>query len=360
MLPFYHGLRTYLHGCIWKKFSKNFGKLYRLLQTQYANNFFSIFHRFRSLRTPANTLVINLAVSDFLMMLLGPTFIYNSLHEGPALSVKICRYYGFLGGLTGTASICTLTAIAIDRYNVVVYPLNPLRSTTRLRSRLMILICWLYALSFAIIPYLEIGLSKYVPEGYLTACTFEYLDVNPDAKAFMFVYFIFAWVVPLCTIGYCYFYILRVVIHARSIQSNKDKSKTEAKLAIVIIGIIGLWFLAWTPYAIVALLGITSNEKYLTPFSSMLPAVFCKTSACFNPYLYAVNHPRFRSELRRLLGCRPEQRVSELRSTYLSTRRNDPTNFSQRGRSRMHRANTLTDSNAEVHNMTEIGGDAIM
>lgn len=30
----------------------------------------------------------------------------------------MCRFYGFIGGLTGTASIATLTAISIDRYNV--------------------------------------------------------------------------------------------------------------------------------------------------------------------------------------------------------------------------------------------------
>lgn len=30
----------------------------------------------------------------------------------------MCRLYGFIGGLTGTASIATLTAISIDRYNV--------------------------------------------------------------------------------------------------------------------------------------------------------------------------------------------------------------------------------------------------
>lgn len=34
------------------------------------------------------------------------------------LEFIVCRIYGFVGGLTGTASIATLTAISIDRYNV--------------------------------------------------------------------------------------------------------------------------------------------------------------------------------------------------------------------------------------------------
>ncbi|XP_063698243.1 opsin, ultraviolet-sensitive [Culicoides brevitarsis] len=275
--------------------------------------------RFRSLRTPANQLVINLAVSDFFMLCLGPAFVYNSLHEGPFVSEFVCRLYGLVGGLTGTASIATLTCISIDRYNVVVYPLNPLRSTTKLRSRIMIIGIWIYSLLFACVPFLDIGLSKYVPEGFLTACSFEYLSPSKEAKIFMFTYFVFAWVVPLTIIIYCYFYILRVVVSPKSIRSSKDKNKTEIKLALVVIGVIGLWFLAWTPYSIVALLGISGNERYLTPLGSMIPAVFCKISACINPYLYAVNHPRFRSELRRLLGCPVESRFnSDMRTSFIS------------------------------------------
>lgn len=74
------------------------------------------------------------------MLAKAPIVIYNSFKLGPALGefgkVKIifeitkshsnsffvvcvvCRVYGFVGGLTGTASIATLTAISIDRYNV--------------------------------------------------------------------------------------------------------------------------------------------------------------------------------------------------------------------------------------------------
>lgn len=183
----------------------------------------------------------------------------------------------------------------------------------------MIVGIWSYSLFFSCVPFLDIGLSKYVPEGFLTACSFEYLSPSRDAKIFMFTYFVFAWVVPLLIIIYCYFYILRVVVSANSIQSSKEKNKTEIKLALVVIGVIGLWFLAWTPYSVVALLGISGNERYLTPLGSMIPAVFCKISACINPYLYAVNHPRFRSELRRLFGCSVESRYnSDMRTSFLS------------------------------------------
>lgn len=41
--------------------------------------------RCRSLRTPANNFVMNLAIGDLLMMAKIPIIIHNSLHNGPAL-----------------------------------------------------------------------------------------------------------------------------------------------------------------------------------------------------------------------------------------------------------------------------------
>lgn len=214
--------------------------------------------------------------------------------------------YGFFGGLTGTVSITTLTAISIDRYHVVVYPLDPLRSTTRNRSRLMVIIVWLYSGFFAIMPALDIGFSRYVPEGYLTSCSFDYLDKTTSARIFMFIFFLFAWAVPFAVITYCYFFIMKVVTAAKKIQSSKDKNKTEMKLAAIVLAVIGLWFAAWTPYSIVALLGISGNEDKLSAFGSMIPAVFCKSAACIDPYVYAMTHARFRMEFRRIFMKREQ------------------------------------------------------
>lgn len=163
----------------------------------------------------------------------------------------------------------------------------------------MILICWLYSLFFSGIPLLKLY-SSYVPEGYLTCCSFDYLTDDTDARIFMFCYFVFAWCVPFLSIAYCYSHILHVVLTANRIQSNKDKNKQELKLAAVVFSVIALWFVAWTPYAIVALLGISHNAHLLSPLGSMLPAFFAKGAACINPYVYAVTHPRFRAECKKM------------------------------------------------------------
>ncbi len=42
----------------------------------------------RHLRSPANIVIMNLAISDFFMLVKMPVFLYNSLLQGPALGMK--------------------------------------------------------------------------------------------------------------------------------------------------------------------------------------------------------------------------------------------------------------------------------
>ncbi|EDV96260.1 opsin, ultraviolet-sensitive [Drosophila grimshawi] len=296
----------------------------------------------KSLRTPANILVMNLAICDFLMLVKCPIAIYNNINEGPALGDAACRLYGFVGGLSGTCAIGTLTAIALDRYNVVVHPLQPLRRFSRLRSYFIIFLIWCYSFVFAVTPALDVGLSVYVPEGYLTTCSFDYLNKDTPARIFMALFFVAAYCIPLTCIVYSYFYILKVVFTANRIQSSKDKAKTEQKLTFIVAAIIGLWFIAWSPYAIVAMMGVFGLEQHITPLGSMIPALFCKTAACVDPYLYAATHPRFRVEVRMIFfGRGVLRRVSTTRSSYMTRSRSS---FNHRVRSSSNEGDNRAES----------------
>ena len=72
---------------------------------------------------------------------------------------------------------------------------------------------WLYSAIFAGLPFFGIG--KYVPEGYLTSCSFDYLSDDSTTRIFIAVFFVGAWVLPLAVILFCYLAIARYVIQAR-------------------------------------------------------------------------------------------------------------------------------------------------
>nr|BAQ54849.1 opsin, rhodopsin-7 like [Anax parthenope] len=288
-----------------------------------SGNFLVIFMfcRCKSLRTPANILVMNLAVSDCFLLLKMPIFIYNSIFLGPALGAFGCQLYGFLGGLTGTTSIATLAAIALDRYFVVLYPLEPLKVPTRARARACVLLAWAYGAIFSSIPLF--GINQYVPEGYLTSCSFDYLSDDRQSRSYILIFFTAAWFVPFTFISFCYAAICRAVALAAAYSSSstvravgklsdrrdasarreRQRRRTELRLAIVVLGVVALWFISWTPYAVVALLGVTGNRHLVTPLASMIPALFCKMASCVDPFVYAITHPRFRRELARRFSC---------------------------------------------------------
>lgn len=269
-----------------------------------------------------------------------------------------CVLYGFLGGLTGSTSIATLSAIALDRYWAVVRPLEPLRALTAIRARLMAIVAWLYAGTFSIIPALDIGYGHYVPEGYLTSCSFDYLTDELSPRYFIFVFFCAAWLVPFCTITFCYIRIFKVVVCNRNITNKnqeqrlssrhvkeRTKRKAEIKLAFLVMVVIALFFVSWTPYAVVTLLGIFGQKELITPIASMIPALFCKTAACINPFIYIITHPKFRKEFQKLMfGDKSRRKDGTLKTIGYTT-----------DASRMHRpSKDLSDTDVEIVEMKDI------
>lgn len=266
--------------------------------------------------------------------------------------------YGFVGGLTGTTSIATLSAIALDRYWAVVRPLETVRALTAIRARLFAGGAWIYACIFSIIPALDIGYGRYVPEGYLTSCSFDYLTDDTSPRHFIFVFFCAAWLAPFCTISFCYLSIFRVVAFDRNIATKNQehrlssrhvkeqvKRKAEIKLAFLVIAVIAMFFIAWTPYAVIALLGIFGRKDLITPISSMIPALFCKTTACINPFIYIINHPKFRKEFKKMLYKDKSKRMDTIKTlgyaTEATTKRHRP-------------SKDLSDTDVEVVEMKNI------
>lgn len=78
------------------------------------------------------------------------------------------------------------------------------------------------------------------------------------------------------------------------------------------------WMFAWTPYCIVSLIGIFGYADNITPLGSMIPAIMAKTAACIDPYLYAVTHPRFRSEVNKIFCLSQVDTTSNFQTSYYS------------------------------------------
>nr|APY20617.1 ultraviolet sensitive opsin 2 [Lepicerus sp. CRS-2017] len=286
-----------------------------------------IFTAAKSLRTPSNIFVVNLAICDFFMMLKAPLFIYNSFNRGFAAGHIGCQIFAFVGSLTGIAAGMTNACIAYDRYSTIACPFDG--KVTRTKAIVMLLCVWLYTIPWGVLPLLEIW-GRFVPEGYLTSCTFDYLTSTFDNRMFVGVIFTFSYVIPMSMIIYFYSQIVsHVVNHEKalkeqakkmnvdSLRSNQNPANTsvEVRIAKAAITVCFLFVASWTPYAVLALIGAFGDKSLLTPGITMIPALTCKLVACIDPFIYAISHPRYRIELQnRLPWLAIKESVSDTQS----------------------------------------------
>ncbi|OCT71963.1 melanopsin-A [Xenopus laevis] len=299
------------------------------------------FCRSRSLRSPANMFIINLAITDFLMSVTqAPVFFATSLHKRWIFGEKGCELYAFCGALFGITSMITLMVIAVDRYFVITRPLTSIGVMSKKRAVLILSGVWLYSLAWSLPPFF--GWSAYVPEGLLTSCTWDYMTFTPSVRAYTMLLFCFVFFIPLFIIIYCYIFIFKAIKNTnRAVQkigtdNNKEshkqyqKMKNEWKMAKIALIVILLYVVSWSPYSTVALLAFAGYASILTPYMNSVPAVIAKASAIHNPIIYAITHPKYRMAIAKYIPClgsllRVKRRDSRSFSSYPSSRRSTVT-----------------------------------
>lgn len=272
-----------------------------------------IFSSAKSLRTPSNMFVVNLAILDFIMLAKTPIFIFNSFRNGTPLTHLQCQIFSILGSISGIGAGMTNAFIANDRYNVITRPMEGKMTTAK--AGIMVGFVWIYIIPWTVLPYLEIW-GRFVPEGYLTSCTFDYMTDNFDTRLFVGCIFFCSYLVPMTMIIIYYSQIVSHVfahekqlreqakkMNVESLRSNAGQSKetAEIRIAKAAITICFLFVASWTPYGVMALIGAFGDKTLLTPGVTMIPACCCKLVACIDPYVYAISHPRYRMELQKKL-----------------------------------------------------------
>jgi len=274
-----------------------------------------LFSKTKDLKTPTNNLVVNLAFVDLVMMLTRcPPFIYNAFnggrwHFGPFM----CELSAFSGGVLGMCNIYTMTAIAYDRYNVIVRGMNAPRLTNG-KSIAIIFVCWSCAIVWHLPPFF--GWSKFELEGTLYHCSIDYFSRDSNTIIYATGLFIAAYCTPLSIIVFCYFFIVRTIfehektlreqaakMNVASLRSNASANEQSAEMRIAKIALMNvtLWVAMWTPYACLVMQGIYGDQSTITPLSTVIPALGTKLSSIWNPIVFAMSHPKYRLALQKTI-----------------------------------------------------------
>jgi len=277
-----------------------------------------IFLKVKSLRTPTNMFVVNLAVSDLIMMTtMGPTVTINVFMQRYWVWGAFgCKLYGFAGAVCGVASILSMVVIGYDRYNVIVKGFNGAKITAG-KAMAIILAIWGYAIGISLPPLLDIW-GGYTTEGMLFTCSYDYLKDDWNHKSYVLFGFFFCYLIPMVIVFFFYSSIVQAVwahehalreqakkMNVDSLRSNASTSAetAEVRIAKVAVTNVSLWAGIWTPYAFVVLTAVIGSKSSITPLMSQVPAFVAKIASCLNPVVYAMSHPKYREALTKEMPC---------------------------------------------------------
>ncbi|XP_014250922.1 pinopsin-like [Cimex lectularius] len=266
--------------------------------------------RDQRLWTPLNYILFNLIISDFTVSILGNPFTLSS-----AIAMQwifghaMCIAYGFFMALLGIGSISTLTVLALERYLMVSRPLNRCALSSRAAISLVGGI-WIYA-GFVTVPPL-LGWGEYGPEAANLSCSVNWETRGHNSTSYIIYLFVLGFFIPLFVICFSYINIIRTM--KKSSLAMGGVSKAESRVVLMIAVMILAFLIAWTPYAIFALI-VAFLDLEVSPALATVPAVFAKTSICYNPFIYVGLNTQFKQSWKKLLCMRSTEEFSMERAT---------------------------------------------
>ena len=255
-------------------------------------------------RTVPNMYIITLAVSDFLMSLLGIPFSVASLIVGEWLSSNfVCQFQGFWILLMCAVSLQTLAVTAVNRYFRVVRSRTLYQKLFNMKTtRNTIVILWIMAF-FAPLPYVASGHEFFFHTGKVF-CAHDAESLSHGYGAYLVLCYV---AIPLIIIITCY---TRVFIAVRKhnlkfqLRRNQhDRRPTEGRLSIdevnvtyvLLVVVIG-FLTCWTPVMIIDMIDFINADWKLKRQVYVSYTCFGFASTSLNPVIYGIMNRSFRAE----------------------------------------------------------------
>ena len=286
-----------------------------------ANTFIGIIvYRTKTLRTPINILIVNMALSDiffpifsFPQILVRLNTAGHWLLSGP-LGQAACKLSIFAADVSTLVSVQSLLLIAVDRFVAVVFPLrSPLISSKQ--CRYFILVIWIVAMAVHC-PYLIALKVVEYPEGLF--CQLQLNDTFGESlswQTYLLGLILVAYCVPLVLIAILYFAIaLRIksqkVPGEQSANARERRLKKERNVLKMSVAIVLVFAVCWLPFSIYTLLSLYSSNmamrsscgmQYFGTIAFLLACSYCAVNPCIC-FIFSGN---YRQGLKNLIGCFP-------------------------------------------------------
>ncbi|XP_071947375.1 beta-2 adrenergic receptor-like [Antedon mediterranea] len=306
--------------------------------------------KYRPLHTMTSVLLMNLSIADCgVGIFVTPFAFLNSLSTITDVT-GLCKASGILNVTFCLTSTTTLTAIAIERYCAITQPFRYHKIVTQQGLTITIILIWSLSFLWSIIPFAFDNNYIYFPDNYVCILDFSNL------KIFSSLITTICFVIPLCTISFCYISIyivakqqlkkindIQVAGHRRSctdepslqeteisnnaIESEESsrnrrtsrskgvqksrksngitkstKTIKELKAAFTLLVVMAIYLICWLPYNLGIICHISEDCRWSCMFYRMSTILVLVSSMC-NPIVYFIRFKQYRKYLKMMFKC---------------------------------------------------------
>ena len=249
----------------------------------------------KDLRSPFNYLVVNLSLADLVVGLItAPLGLAYHYFEGfgiPNQPLRKTMHVSFF--ISCTASLLSLSALALDRYVAITYPLFYRSKLNAKRSLLVSAGVWTVSVSLSMI-YFAVGYDK-----------FRFVFANTAV--------VVTFVVLLFTNSKIFKFLLAQVKQWDNLHDNTEENlakkqaiKWEKKITKTLVIVLMLFLAFYLPSCIcIYIINFCANcNCVFIHWVRDIQFVLMLTNSGVNPFVYALRLDNFRRAFKNILTCR--------------------------------------------------------
>ncbi|KAI1882773.1 hypothetical protein AGOR_G00238380 [Albula goreensis] len=284
--------------------------------------------KYKDMRTTTNLYLSSMALSDLLIFLCMPLDLYRVWRYRPwNFGDLLCKLFQFVSESCTYSTILNITALSVERYFAICFPLRAKVVVTKGRVRGVILVLWIVALFSAGPIFVLVGVEHEsgTDSWETNECkATEYairsglLTIMVWVSSIFFFLPVFCLTVLYSLIGRKLWKRKKETIGPNISSRDKNNKQTVKMLAVVVFAFV----LCWLPFHVGRYLISKSSEagsplmSLISEYCNLVSFVLFYLSAAINPILYNIMSKKYRIAACKLFGVKqaPRRTASTIKS----------------------------------------------
>ncbi|XP_013803756.2 motilin receptor [Apteryx mantelli] len=266
-------------------------------------------HGYRDMKTTTNLYLGSMAVSDLLILLGLPLDLYRLWRSRPWIFGQLlCRLSHYLGEGCTYCTILHITALTVERYLAICFPLKAKVVVTKRRVKAIIGALWVFAFLSAAPFFFLVGVEQADNQtDFSRECKPTAQAVESGLLATMFWVTTTYFVLPVACLHVLYGCIGRQLWRSRgplrgpaAALREKDHRQTLRILVVVVLAFV----VCWLPFHIGRIIFVNTQDTRMMLFSqyfNIFALQLFYLSASINPILYNLISKKYRAAAYKLL-----------------------------------------------------------